>query len=113
MTSMAITIKDVYLSMCYVYYVDKSTAVCYENKLLLSILPGLPFLMRFFQVCNQTYHNPKMIHAYYLNLIRYPQFLILFTISYFGLQNSDESYIWVSVFIIFTEYTMILDVYQD
>ncbi|CAG9327816.1 unnamed protein product [Blepharisma stoltei] len=116
LTSMTIPLRDFYLTMCYIIgnlWNQKEKPPCSTDVLTLTIISALPFIWRLMQVCNKIYYDPPFFRKQYVNLVRYGQSLFIIYISYLGLQKSQQAYIWISVFIICSEFTMFLDYYQD
>lgn len=116
MTSLAIPIKDCYLSACFISSSAWSTneyPTCYGQDFFLCFLPMLPFTWRVFQIFNKIYHKPSMLRSQIWNFFRYGTSIILILMTYFKLNKGKHAFIWVIMYLVCTEYTTFLDIYQD
>lgn len=116
MTSLAVPIKDLYLSICFLStdaWTMNQYPKCYMHDFWLCILPMLPFTWRLFQIFNRIYYKPSMLKGQVWNFFRYGTSIILIVMTYFQLNRGEHQFIWIFMYLVCTEYTSFLDVYQD
>ena len=115
-TSLAIPIKDLYLSICFISsnaWAQNLYPKCFMHDFWLCFLPMLPFTWRLFQIFNRIHNKPSILKSQVWNFFRYGTSIILIMMTYFRLNKGDHAFIWIIMYLVCTEYTTFLDVYQD
>ncbi|OMJ88722.1 hypothetical protein SteCoe_9264 [Stentor coeruleus] len=115
-TSLAIPLKDVYLSICFIStdaWALNQYPKCFLHDFWLYFLPMLPFTWRLFQIFNRIYYKPSMLKGQVWNFFRYGTSIILVVMTYFEMNKGEHAFVWILMYLVCTEYTSFLDVYQD
>jgi hypothetical protein len=115
-TSLCIPIKDLYLSICFIStdaWALNTYPKCFLHDFWLCFLPMLPFTWRLFQIFNRIYYKPSILKSQVWNFFRYGTSIILIIMTYFELNKGEHAFIWIIMYLVCTEYTSFLDVYQD
>lgn len=115
-TSLAIPVKDAYLSICFIStdaWTMNQYPKCYMHDFWLCFLPMLPFTWRLFQIFKKIHQKPSILKSQVWNFFRYGTSIILIIMSYFELNKGSHAFIWIFMYLVCTEYTSFLDVYQD
>mmetsp|Transcript_25979 Transcript_25979/g.25567 ORF Transcript_25979/g.25567 Transcript_25979/m.25567 type:complete len:353 (+) Transcript_25979:440-1498(+) len=117
LTSFAIPLRDIYLSLCFFFQDNPSSLKVlspdHYTNIFVIFLPAFPLILRFLQNLSAMFRKPSLYKLQLINLTRYFLPILLVAMSYFKLYEEPYLSEWLSVFTILTTYHAFLDMYSD